>query len=126
MKRLSILLFTVGLITSEIALGQDTDKCAPRTIHQEIYPGESSKEVAAAMRTAVTLWSKWEDSRILAAFGFTKAVADRDTVHGVDGRQLSYHVGKTKVTIVRSYSSGMVVTVSNGRYAGAWLVDRCD
>lgn len=43
MNVLSILLFTVSLITSEMALGQDNDKCAPRKIHPEINSGESSK-----------------------------------------------------------------------------------
>ena len=98
----------------------------PRAIHREIFPGESSKDVAVAMRTNVTLSPNWDDSRILAAFGFSSAVADRNSTPGIDGSQVSYRVGKAKIHIVRSYSTGLVVTINNGRYSGAWLVEPCD
>jgi hypothetical protein len=126
MKRLTFLLFTMSLITCGIALGRDTDRCAPRTIHREIYPDESSKDVAAAMRTKVTLSSRWEDYRILVAFGFANTVAERESVPGVDGSPVRYRAGKTIVNIVRSVSTGLVVTVSNGPYMGAWLLESCD
>jgi len=76
------------------------------------------------MPSHVTLSPEWDDTRILAAFGFTHAKVDGDT-RGADGNQVDYHVGKNKVDIVRSASTGMVFRVSDGRYAGYWFVEPC-
>jgi len=126
MKRHLILVFAVGLVVSDIALCQDIPKCAPRKIHKEICPGDSSRAVSAAMRGNVTLSPNWEDTQILAEFDLASATPDHDSSHGVDGRQASYHASKTKLTIVRSASTGLAIRVSRGRYAGAWLVEPCE
>jgi hypothetical protein len=76
------------------------------------------------MRSHITLSPEWDDVRILAAFGFMHAIAD-DTVPGADGAQANYHVGKTRISIVRSASTGLVVGINDGRYAGDWMVGPC-
>jgi hypothetical protein len=124
MKSVALLLFSMSLVASEIALAHHTDTCTPLKIHRETYPHENSKTVAAAMRSHVTLSPDWGDARILAAFGFTHAKAD-DAVQGADGTQANYHVRKTRISIVRSVSTGLVVRVSHGRYVGDWIVEPC-
>lgn len=113
-------------MTCDGALGQNIDKCAPREVRREEYQDENSKAAAVATQTSVVLSPKWRDSQILAAFGFANAVAERDRVPGVDGDQARYHDGKTQIAIVRSYSSGLAITVNSGRYRGAWLLDPCE
>ncbi len=79
------------------------------------------------MRTNVTLSSKWDDARILAAFGLSNVAKDHDNVDGVDGTQVIYHVGKTEIIIVRSAVTGLAVTVGGrGPFAGIWHMDNCD
>jgi hypothetical protein len=78
--------------------------------------------LAAARWSKLKLSPGWNDAQILAAFGFTHATA-ADSEQGVDGTQATYHVGKTRITIVRSASTGLVIRINRGRYAGYWLVE---
>ena len=114
----------MSLVTSQIAVGQGAHKCTPRKIYWEVYPGESFTNVGGAKRLYVTLSPDWDDTRILTAFGFTHAIV-AGGVRGADGSQVDYQTGKTKVTITRSASTGIVVSVKGGRYAGNWIVEPC-
>jgi hypothetical protein len=126
-KRLAMMLGALGLIASGAVHGQAADKCGPHKIHQLTFPGDSPKEVAAAMRANVILSPNWNDARILAAFGLATAIPDRDIVHGADGSQVNYHAGKTEIHITRSASTGLAVTVGGrGPYAGIWHIAGCD
>lgn len=124
MKSAALLLVAMVLGESAVAAGLDTHKCLPRDIHRETYSDESSKTLAAATRSKVKLASDWNDGQILAAFGFTQATA-ADSEQGIDGTQAAYRVGKTSISIVRSASTGLVIRINRGRYAGYWIVEPC-
>ena len=124
MKSTVFLLLAMSLGGSTVALGQDTHKCTPHDVQRETHADESSKTLAAAMRSKVKLSPGWNDPQILAAFGFNDATAARGE-QGVDGTQATYHAGKTMISIVRSASTGLVIRINRGRYAGYWMVEPC-
>jgi hypothetical protein len=125
MRSAALLLLAMTVGGSTIALGQDMHKCMLGDVHRETDSDESSEMVAAAKRSKVKLSPEWNDAQILRAFGLTHATA-ADSKQGVDGSQAAYHMGKTSITIVRSASSGLVIRINRGRYAGYWIVAPCD
>lgn len=122
MKSLTLLLFCMSSITSGVAMAYEAGTCTPHRIYSETY--ENSKTVASRMRPSVTLSQEWSDARIIAAFGLTHAIAD-GAVQGPDGTQKTYRVRKNKISILRSVSTGLVIRVNRGHYAGYWIVDYC-
>lgn len=124
MKSAALLLLAMALGGNTVAAGLDTHQCLPRDIHRETYLDDSAKTLAAAMRSKVKLASDWNDGQILAAFGFTQATA-ADSEQGIDGTQAAYHMGKTSISIVRSASTGLVISINRGPYAGHWIVEPC-